>query len=87
MDVQALKREIAALQSKLDHASSPDPELRALLRDLDRDLQALRDDIDARETGGVGERLRALATRFANRHPRLEPVLEEIATLLSSIGL
>ena len=90
MQNRDLEHRIEALRSKLRTTGAADPELESLLRDLDRDIQALL----ARPEGGdalaptnLGDRLRAVSVRFANRHPRLEPILEELANMLATIGI
>jgi uncharacterized protein involved in exopolysaccharide biosynthesis len=85
-----LQDRIEALRAKLRTSNSADPELEQLLRDLDRDIQTMLDrprDSRSLAPESLAERLRAIGVRFASRHPRLQPILEELANLLASIGI
>ena len=84
-----LQRSLDALRSKLRETGAAEPENEALWRDLDRDIEALarREPIDAAHPSSLDEQLRAIQVRFKNRHPRLEPILEELANMLASIGI
>ena len=82
------KDQVRKLLSMLQ-TSVTDPELRTLLTTLDADIhRALSDPpAPAASDGDLRARTREIAVRFAMKHPRLEPVLEELVNLLAAIGI
>lgn len=88
-----LKDHLRTLHANLSGTAEVDDELRALLTQLDGDINAL---LARREAGlpvvrsepeGLAERTQEISARFAARHPRLEPVLRELGNMLSSMGI
>lgn len=88
-----LKDRLRTLHANLAGTAELDEELRTLLTQLDRDIQAL---LARREAGlavgqsepeGLAERTQEISARFAAQHPRLEPVLRELGNMLSSMGI
>lgn len=83
------KEQVRKLLATLQSSATNDPELRALLTALDADihraLMGVRN--HTTETASLAAHARGIATRFAVKHPRLEPVLEELVNLVASIGV
>lgn len=94
-----LKTHLKTLHADLASAGEVDEELRALLRQLDGDIQALlvrreaaaaataAGGEDESTTYGLAERSQEITARFAAKHPRLEPALRELGTILSNMGI
>ena len=84
----ALQDQVRKLLDTLHRTGADDPELRVLLQRLDRDIHDTlgRSDAEAADTE-FGARARGIASRFAVTHPRLGPLVEELANLLSAVGL
>ena len=89
MSDERAKEQVTQLLATLHSSAPDDPELRGMLKELDGDIHAalanpaLRDDPSA----DLGARASDLAARFKVKHPRLEPVLEELVNLIASIGI
>ena len=93
-----LKATLSSLHSNLAEAGPLDEESRALLAQLDGDIQQLlarnaaaalapQDSVAESETFGLAERAQELGARFAVRHPKLEPALRELGNILASMGI
>ncbi|MCG2585080.1 DUF4404 family protein [Massilia sp. TS11] len=91
MPHQALKSALKNLHGELTHAGPMDEELRALLVQLDGDIQRVLESTEeaapASNTYGLAERAQEIGARFAARHPKLEPALRELGDALSRIGI
>lgn len=99
MDSEQLKELLKRAHGELSEPDAEvDPELRALLGDLDRDIQTLLQKEEkepapdlgtegGEEGGSLSNRAEAAAARFAARHPRAEGVLLEIAEVLGRMGI
>jgi hypothetical protein len=91
-----LKQHLKTLHADLASTGEVDPELQDLLRQLDGDIKTLlerrlADDAGAdapdSTTYGLAERTQEITAKFAARHPRLEPALRELGTLLANMGI
>jgi hypothetical protein len=88
-----LKAHLKNLHANLAGTGEVDEELRALLRQLDGDIKALLEKRAAApnapdtSTYGLAERTQEITARFAAEHPRLEPALRELGTILSNMGI
>ncbi len=91
MTMENLKQSLKNLHANLEGTADVDPELRALLQSLERDIQALL----ARETPAVAtpesnrllERAQSISARLAARHPNMELALRELTDILGNIGI
>ena len=81
------KDQVRKLLAALQSSATNDPELRALLAALDTDIHRALAGGAAAPDGDLGARARSIAVRFAVRHPRLEPLVEELVNLLASVGI
>lgn len=93
-DTSQLKAHLKTLRANLAETGVVDEELHALLRQLDGDIHQLlarRTAIAPAEpdadNGGLASRTQELAARFAAEHPRMEPALRELGTILSNMGI
>lgn len=91
-DTSNLKAHLKSLHANLENTEEVDEELQTLLRQLDGDIKALlekrasQDEPDS-TTYGLAERSQEITARFAAQHPRLEPALRELGTILSNMGI
>jgi hypothetical protein len=91
-DTSTLKAHLKSLHANLANTEQVDEELKALLRQLDGDIKALLEkrahqDEEETDTYGLAERSQEITARFAAQHPRLEPALRELGTILSNMGI
>jgi chromosome segregation ATPase len=91
-DTSALKAHLKNLHADLASTDQVDEELQTLLRQLDGDIKNLlekRAEQSDEETDpyGLAERSQEITARFAAQHPRLEPALRELGTILSNMGI
>ncbi len=86
MTPDPLRQKLSALHAELQSANRLDPELRALLDTLDRDIQVLLGQSPS-EAANLAEALRKQAAKFAAQHPTLEGSLRDIAETLSRMGI
>ncbi|WP_426174494.1 DUF4404 family protein [Massilia sp. TWR1-2-2] len=91
-----LKQHLKTLHADLASTGEVDAELKDLLRQLDGDIKTLLDrrmaedaGVDAEETTtyGLAERSQEITAKFAAKHPRLEPALRELGTILANMGI
>ncbi len=89
MNIDQLKSTIRDLHTDLDKTGQLDPELKELLQLLDEDLHRLlsRQADESLDTSGISERLESMAADFATQHPKLAPVLREVADALAKVGI
>jgi predicted transcriptional regulator len=77
---------LSELNEALEKIDEIDPETRALVKDLDEDINRLlesgEDDIE-----GVVDRAQAIETRFALEYPVAERFLREIIDALAKVGI
>ncbi len=94
-----LKQHLKTLHADLASTGEVDAELKDLLRQLDGDIKTLLDRRMAEEAGveaqaeeetttyGLAERSQEITAKFAAKHPRLEPALRELGTMLANMGI
>ncbi|MBC3885941.1 DUF4404 family protein [Undibacterium griseum] len=90
MKHEELKQLLLKLHTELASANSVDDELKSLLTELNHDIhhvlssdQSLNDPVYS----ALSERSLALSAKFAAQHPKLEPALREIGSMLEKIGV
>lgn len=87
-----LKASLKNLHANLANTGPVDEELLDLLKQLDGDIKQLLEqraeagagDVD---TFGLAERTQEISAKFAAQHPKLEPALRELGTILSNMGI
>jgi hypothetical protein len=85
MSDQELRALLAELHARLKQARSLDPDSRALLATVSRDIE---DALAADNTSAVSaEPVEALAVRFEADHPSLAGVLRQIMDTLGKAGI
>jgi uncharacterized protein YmfQ (DUF2313 family) len=91
-----LKQHLKTLHADLASTGEVDAELKDLLRQLDGDIKTLlerrlQEGAGLNEpdstTYGLAERSQEITAKFAARHPRLEPALRELGTILANMGI
>ncbi|MEE4216390.1 MAG: DUF4404 family protein [Xanthomonadales bacterium] len=77
---------LSELNQALEKIDEIDPETRALVKDLDEDINRLlesgEDDLES-----VADRARSIETHFALEHPVAERFLREIIDALAKVGI
>lgn len=89
MTTENLKQTLIELHAALAAGTALDPEMVALLKTLDTDIQAaLTRQTAATSPGSVlTTRAQEISAKFAVDHPHLEPVLRELTDTLQRIGI
>lgn len=86
MSDKNLNELLTELNDALEKIEEIDPETRALVKDLDEDINRLlesgEDDFDS-----VVERAQSIQTHFALEHPVAERFVREIIDALSRVGI
>jgi hypothetical protein len=86
MSEKNLNELLTELNDALEKIEEIDPETRALVKDLDEDINRLlesgEDDFDS-----VVERAQSIQTHFALEHPVAERFVREIIDALSRVGI
>lgn len=91
-----LKQHLKTLRADLASTGEVDAELKDLLHQLDGDIKALLErrlqedagtDPSDTTTYGLAERSQEITAKFAAKHPRLEPALRELGTMLANMGI
>lgn len=77
---------LAQLYKELQRAEDVDIEAREILQKLHREVEQLEDS-DSTEIGSVLDRVKALESRFAVRHPVLEQTARELADAIAKMGI
>jgi hypothetical protein len=98
-NASTLKQHLKTLRADLASTGEVDAELSGLLHQLDGDIKTLlerRQQEEALDTGidapqtttyGLAERSQEITAKFAATHPRLEPALRELGTILANMGI
>lgn len=87
MKNEEIRKLLAKLQNEIQKTEL-DEETRALVRDLDSDIDDLLDpEGDQAETDSVLEKARALETNFATEHPTIERFMREVIDTLVRMGI
>ena len=90
MDTQAIRERIQALRAELESGGTDEAELSSRLQALDEELHTrlvVPGAGLAPDPQQLDEQVRALSLDFAERHPRLQPILTELTNLLANIGI
>ena len=89
MNTEHLKRSLQTLHNNLEATGEVDAELRQLLQTLDDDIQALLKKAGPApsDADDLAERAQELSAKFAAQHPRIEPALRELGTMLANMGI
>lgn len=81
-----LKQQLISLHGELERSDSLDGDLRALLRQLNADIERLLDQ-GPDESDDLSSQVQEAAANFAADHPRAERLLREIADTLAKLGI
>jgi hypothetical protein len=89
MNSDDLKDTLKRLHANLESSGRVDSELKELLQVLDNEIHLLlgKEAPDQVTTAGLIERAQFISTRFATRHPHLEPLLRELVDILTGMGI
>ncbi|MFZ6710424.1 DUF4404 family protein [Undibacterium sp. TC9W] len=90
MKREQLKHLLRLLHQELASTEAVDDELKSLLEKLNEDIQhvlATTQNQDDPVFAALSERSQALSAKFAAQHPKLEPALRELGTMLEKIGV
>jgi len=77
---------LSELNQALEKIDEIDPETRALVKDLDEDINRLLESGEE-DLEGVVDRARSIETRFALDYPVAERFLREIIDALAKVGI
>jgi hypothetical protein len=77
---------LTELNQELERIDEIDPETRALVQDLDEDINRLLENGEE-DFDSVVDRAKGIETRFALEHPVAERFLREIIDALSRVGI
>jgi hypothetical protein len=75
---------------QVDQASEVDGEMKAMLLKLNRDIEvvlAKEDTPDDPIYAALSDRSKIIYAQFANKHPKLEPALRELGSMLEKMGV
>lgn len=86
MKIENIRAVLAQLRRELQRAEDVDIEAREILQELHRDVDQLEES-DSTEIKSVLDRVKALETRFAARHPVLERIAGELADAIAKMGI
>ena len=86
MKKKNLNELLAELNDALEKLDEIDPETRALVKDLDEDINRLLESGEE-DFDGVTDKARAVEARFAAEHPGAMGFLREIIDALSRVGI
>lgn len=86
MNQEKIRGLLAQLQSELDNGDTLDNETIALLKKLDRNVDAMIESV-GNENAPVMDDAIALEARFAVHHPVAERVIRELIDTLSKMGI
>lgn len=90
MTTEQMKETLRQLHAELESGATPDPELRALLETLERDIHGVLDqpaDAPPADAAGVTDSIESAAVRFEVDHPTLAPALRQVGEALSRMGM
>jgi hypothetical protein len=86
MNEDMIRQTLTRLHQELENADHVEPELKALLKEVDADIHKV-----LRATGeppdGLGERVEDLVTLFAASHPQADRFLRELVESLGKLGI
>lgn len=96
MDATELKTLLQRLKNELESGQPVAPELKALLQDLDRDIQQALETrpspagsqaSPADDTDSLNARAQAIEARFSTDHPYLASTLRDVLDTLGKMGI
>lgn len=90
MEKENLKTMLIQLHQGLLETDSVDAELKHLLEELNKDIGHVLSKDDSPDDpifSALSERSLALSARFAAQHPKLEPALRELSSILERMGV
>jgi Domain of unknown function (DUF4404) len=89
MNSDNLKDALKRLHANLESSGNVDSELKKLLQVLDSDIHLLigKEAQDSAAARGLVERVQFISTKFATRHPHIEPLLREVVDILTGMGI
>lgn len=91
MKQEQLKQLLTQLHSVLSEENQLDDELKSQLQDLNQDIKQVLDKDSQQHDdpifAALKEKSTDLSAQFAAQHPKLEPVLRELASMLEKIGI
>ncbi|MBC3875350.1 DUF4404 family protein [Undibacterium flavidum] len=85
-----LKGLLKQLQDGLHSTEQVDAEMKALLQNLHQDIEtvlAKEESPDDPLYVALSDRSRAIYVKFASKHPKLEPALRELGSMLEKMGV
>ncbi len=86
MSDKNLNELLSELNEALEKIDEIDPETRALVKDLDEDINRLLENGEE-DFDSVVDRAQSIQTRFALEHPVAERFVREIIDALSRVGI
>jgi hypothetical protein len=81
-----IKAILAQLSRELQRAEDVDVEAREILKELHEEIDE-PEKPDSLKVESMIDRVKALETRFATRHPALERIASELADALAKMGI
>ena len=90
MNQENVKQLLLQLHTELANADEVDGELKSLLQNLNKDIHHVLNSDQAHDDpvyAALSDRSVALSAQFAAEHPKLEPALRELASMLAKIGV
>lgn len=90
MEKENLKAMLKQLHQSLMETDQADEELTALLETLNQDITHVLSQSEKPDDpifSALSDRSRALSARFAAQHPKLEPALRELSSMLERMGV
>ena len=90
MSNDELKRLLLQVHEGLRNTEQVDVELKPLLQQLNSDIEtALLKDVRSDDPllASLNQRSMDISARFAAQHPKLEPLLRELGSILEKIGV
>lgn len=91
MKKEMLKSLLKQLHDGLNTTETVDNELRGLLQTLNQDIETVlankEDSPDDPIYAALNDRSQAIYAKFAVQHPKLEPALRELGSMLEKMGV
>ncbi|MFZ6801894.1 DUF4404 family protein [Undibacterium sp. Di24W] len=85
-----LKGLLKQLQDGLHTTDQVDAEMKTLLQNLHQDIETVLNKDEQPDDplyAALGDRSRAIYAQFATKHPKLEPALRELGSMLEKMGV
>lgn len=90
MKREMLKGLLKQLHDGLQHAEEVDAEMKQMLQSLNGDIEkvlAAKEAPDDPVFAALSDKSKEIYARFAVQHPKLEPALRELGSMLEKIGV